>query len=91
MEANYGADRSQKQAYIILTPLNTILYSKNGVYMGKHFFLFLLKNRLWVLVRTASPNGYPQPKFWAEIIIKTILEFLLENFHFLVEIFFTSD
>ena len=36
---------SRKHAYIILTPLNSILYSTTGVYKGMHyFFLFLLKN-----------------------------------------------
>ena len=35
---------SRKHAYIILTCLNPILYSKTGVYRGTHyFFLILLK------------------------------------------------
>ena len=35
---------SRKHAYIILTPLNPLLYSKTGVYKGiQLFFLFLLK------------------------------------------------
>ena len=29
---------SQKHAYIILTPLNPLLYSKTGVYRGIHYF-----------------------------------------------------
>ena len=33
----------------------SLLYRKNGVYRGIHYFLILaLKHRLWVLVRTAS-------------------------------------
>ena len=37
------------------TPPYTPLYSKTGVYRGKHnFLIFALKYRLWVLVRTAS-------------------------------------
>ena len=36
---------SRKHTYIILTPFNSTLYSKTGVYRGIHyFFLFLLKN-----------------------------------------------
>ena len=36
---------SRKHAYIILTPLTPLLYSKTGVYRSIHFFfLFLLKN-----------------------------------------------
>ena len=45
-----------------------------GVYI---IFLILLKNRLWVLVRTAS--AYPQSMFWAEIWKKYQI-FLSENF-----------
>ena len=38
-----------------LTPL---LYSETGVFMGTSIFLiFESKQRLWVLVRTASPRG----------------------------------
>ena len=32
-------DSSQKHAYIILTPLNSTLCSKTGVYRGTHYFL----------------------------------------------------
>ena len=36
---------SRKHAYIILTPLNPLLYSKTETYRGiYYFFLFLLKN-----------------------------------------------
>ena len=48
-------------------------------------FLFLLKNRLWVLVRTASLRwfwGVSTVCSWAEI--REILEFFSENFQFLV-------
>ena len=31
---------SRKHAYIILTPLNPILYSKTGVYRGIHYFSY---------------------------------------------------
>ena len=38
-----------------IPPYTPLLYSKSGVYRGKHYFLiFALKHRLWVLVRTAS-------------------------------------
>ena len=34
-------------------PYTPLLYSKTGVYRGKHYFLiFALKHKLWVLVRT---------------------------------------
>ena len=40
------------------TPLHPILYSKTGVYRGIYYFLiFAPKQRLWVLVRTASLNA----------------------------------
>ena len=39
-----GKYTSRKHAYIILTPLNPILYSKTGVYRGYINFLILLKN-----------------------------------------------
>ena len=36
-------------------PYTPLLYSKTGVYRGIHYFLiFVLKHRLWSLVRTAS-------------------------------------
>ena len=45
---------SKKYAYIILTPLNPLLYSETGVYWGIHYFsYFARKHRLWVLIRTA--------------------------------------
>ena len=47
-----------------IPPYISLLYSKTGVYRGKHYFLiFALKQLLWVLVRTASlrrSNVYPQ-------------------------------
>ena len=50
---------SRKHTYIILTPLNPLLYSKTGVYRGIHYFsYFCSKHRLWVLVRTASPRRF---------------------------------
>ena len=37
----------------------TLLYSKTGVNRGMHFFLIIvLKQKLWILVRTASKFGY---------------------------------
>ena len=50
-----------KHAYIVLSPLNPLLYSKTGVYSGIVFFSFQ-KHKLWVLVRTAS-NEYTQSMF----------------------------
>ena len=50
---------SRKHAFIILTPLNPLLYSKTGVYRGIHYFSYVAKKqRLWVLVRTASPRRF---------------------------------
>ena len=50
---------SRKHAYIILTPLNPLLYSKTEVYRGIHYFsYFCSKHRLWVLVRTASSRQF---------------------------------
>ena len=50
---------SRKHAYIILTPLNPLLYSKTGIYRGIHdFSYFCSKDRLWVLVRNASSRRF---------------------------------
>ena len=35
---------SRKQVRVTKTPYTPVLYSKTGVYWGKHFFLFLLQN-----------------------------------------------
>ena len=56
---------SRKYTYIILTPLTPLLYSKTGVYRGKHyFFLFLLKTihcgYLIERPHQGSSNEYPQ-------------------------------
>ena len=46
----YDAFPSRKHAYIILTPLNPLLYCKTCVYMGIHYFLISAqKHRLCVL------------------------------------------
>ena len=38
-----------------IPPYTPLLYSKTGVYMGRHYdLIFALKRILWVLVRTAS-------------------------------------
>ena len=50
---------SRKHAYIILTPLTLLLYSKTGV--TGVYLIFLIsaqKHRLWVLVGTASPRWF---------------------------------
>ena len=65
---NYSNSQSQDSASSSGKHAHDILYGKTGVYRGKPFFLFLLQNRLWVLVRTASPsrggsNVYPQAMF----------------------------
>ena len=40
-------------------PYTPLLYSKTGVYRGKHnFLIFALKHRSWVLVRTASMRRF---------------------------------
>ena len=45
MKSLIFSETSRKHAFIILTPLNPLLYSKTGVYRGIHtFFLFPLKN-----------------------------------------------
>ena len=60
---------SRKHAYIMLTPLNPLLYNKTWVYRAvyycsffcsKHRLLVLVrsKHRLRVLVRTASPRRF---------------------------------
>ena len=64
---NSSFNWSRKHTYIILTPLNPLLYSKSktGVYRDIHYFsYFCSKHKLWVLVRS---NEYPQSMFWAEI------------------------
>ena len=60
--ANAGSTHLNRQAYFMKTcpfnvdpPYTPLLYSKNRVYRGIHFFsYFAPKHRLWVLVRTAS-------------------------------------
>ena len=48
---NHHANKSVK----CTPPYTPLLYSKNGVYRGIHYFIFFTpKHRLWVLVRTAS-------------------------------------
>ena len=63
---------SRKHAYIILTPISPLLYSKTGADRGYTlFFLFLLKNvdcgyslePPW----QGGSNEYPQSMFWAGI------------------------
>ena len=45
----------------IISPYTPLLYSKTGVDRGIHyFFIFALKQRSWVLVRTASVKELPQ-------------------------------
>ena len=34
---------SRKHAYIILTPLDLLLYSKTGVFRGIHYFSYFVK------------------------------------------------
>ena len=36
---------SRKHAYIILTPLNPLLYSKTGVYRGIHYFSYFCSKK----------------------------------------------
>ena len=83
---------SWKHAYIKLTPETPVLYSKTGVYRGKHyFFLFLLKTidcgySLEPPHRGGS-NEYPQSMIWAEIW--KISVFLSESFHFFLVVKFS--
>ena len=37
---DFKRKKSQKHADIMLTPLNPTLYSKKGVYRGKHYFSY---------------------------------------------------
>ena len=56
-------------AYIILTPLTPLLYTKTGVYRGMHYCSFARKHRLWYSLeppRRGGSNEYPQSVFWAE-------------------------
>ena len=53
--------------------------------VGIIFLISAQKHRLWVLIRAPCQGGskeYPQSMFWSEIW--KILEFLSENFQFLV-------
>ena len=58
---------SRKHAYIILTPLNSTLYSKTRVYRVYNNFLFLLKTidcgYLLEPPRRGGSNKYPQSMF----------------------------
>ena len=68
----YSLIPSRKHAYIILTPLNPLLYSKTEVYRGIHYFsYFAQKHR-------GGSNEYPKSMFWVEIW--TILEFFIWKF-----------
>ena len=76
---------SRKHAYIILTPLKPILYSKIGVYRGIHYFsYFCSKHRFGYSLeppRRGGSNEYPQSMFWADIW-KNIRDFYLKIFSF---------
>ena len=53
---SYGLHHAKMSCTPPHTPLS---YSKTGVYRGIHYFLiFVLKHRLWVLVRTASVRRF---------------------------------
>ena len=64
----------------VYPPCIPVLYSKTGIYRGTYFFLnFVLKHRLWVLVRTAllrRPRSIFEQKFEGG------QKFSTENFHF---------
>ena len=49
-----------KHAYIVLTPLNPTIHSKNWGFAGVYiiFHISAQKHRLWVLVRTASAKRF---------------------------------
>ena len=67
----YNFDPLKPHFYIVKLGLT-------GVYII--FLIAAQKHRSWVLVRTASPNEYPQSMFSAEIL--KISDFFCENFHF---------
>ena len=72
---------SRKHTYIILSPLNPLLYIKTGVYRGIHYFsYFCSKHRLWVPVRTASTSTH---NLCFVQKYEKYLSFLSENFQFL--------
>ena len=62
---------SRKHTYIISTLLNSILYSKTGVYKG--YIIFLISAQKIDCGYSLEPprqsgsNEYPQSMFWAEI------------------------
>ena len=81
-----SASPSRKHAYIFDPRKPHFLYSKSGVYRGRHtFFYFCSKHRLWVLVRTASPRRFSRvPTIYVlSRNMKKIRVFLSENFQFL--------
>ena len=50
-------DHQDYMSVFFISPYIPLLYSKNGVYRGLHYFLiFALKHILWVLVLTCSHN-----------------------------------
>ena len=52
-----NASHQDNMSVRFIPPFTPLLYSKTGVYRGKHYFLiFASKHRLWVLVRTAVPT-----------------------------------
>ena len=72
---------SWKHAYIILTPLNPLLYSKTGVHRGINYFSYFCSKTQIMGTHQGSSNKYPQSMFWVEIW--KISVFLSENFQFL--------
>ena len=63
----------------MLTPLNP----KPGVYRCTYYFsYFCSKHRLWVLIRTASANEYPQSMFLSGNV-KILEGFFIGTFQFL--------
>ena len=80
---------SRKHAYIILTPLNPLLYSKTGVYRGIHYFFYSAKNIVCGYSleppRRGGSNEYPQSMFWAGIW--KVSDFFLEFSFFDCKVF----
>ena len=81
-KATLNSVSSRKPTYIILTPLNPLLYSKTGFYRVYINFLISAQKRK-DCGQLLEPPQYQQSRFWAEIWKISEFFFLSENFQFL--------
>ena len=86
----------RKHACIILTPWNSLLYSKTGIYKGIHYFSYFCSKNIdcgysLEMPRRVGSNEYLQSMFWAEIW-KTLEFFFIWEFSvFVREIFYIFE